>query len=101
MLPLPPHQSPPRAKGKERPRARTHPHLLKSQRPVLQPPSLRGPHHCLQQSVASLPPASSPSNMRTLSAWPPPPQTSWPRSFGTPIAPILTPSPLLLTPKEL
>src|SRR5207237_2546931 len=62
MLPPPPRQSPPRAKGKERLRARTQPHLLKSQRPVLRPPSLRGPHHCLQQSVASLPPASSPSH---------------------------------------
>src|SRR5205807_411621 len=54
MLPLPPRQSPPRAKGKERPRARTQPHLLMSQHPVLQPASLRGPHHCRQQSVASL-----------------------------------------------
>src|SRR5207237_378721 len=33
MLLLPPPQSPPRAKGKERPRARIQPHLLKSQHP--------------------------------------------------------------------
>src|SRR5437868_3284822 len=101
MLPLPPRQSPPRAKGKERPRARIQLHLLKSQRPVLRPPSLRGHYHCLQQSVASLPSASSPSNMRTQSAWPLLPQTSWPRSFRTPTAPIPFPSPPLLTPKEL
>src|SRR5207302_7037659 len=101
MLPLPPPQSPPRAKRKERPRARIQPHLLKSQRPVLRPPSLRGHRHCLQQSVASLLLASFPSNMRTRSAWPPLPQTSWPRSFGIPTAPIPFPSPPLLTPKEL
>src|SRR5205807_9502203 len=51
--------------------------------------------------VASSPPVSSPSNIRTLSTWPPPPQTLWPRSFGKPTAPILIPSQPLLTPKEL
>src|SRR5205807_685311 len=51
--------------------------------------------------VASSPPVSSPSNIRTLSTWPPPPQTLWPRSFGKPTAPILIPSQPQSTPKEL
>src|SRR5437588_277487 len=63
MLLPPPPQSPPRVKGRERPRARIRPHLLKSQRPVRWPPSLRGHHHFLQQRVASLPPISSPSDL--------------------------------------
>src|SRR5437879_1066514 len=98
---LPPQpQSPPRARGKERPKGKTRPPRLKSQRPVPQLLSPKGLRHCQQRIAVFSPPAYSPLNMRTRSAWLQPPQTLWLKSSGTPTAPTLTHSPPLSTPKE-